>query len=751
MDWKLPLKSLQTDFIERLKSNEIFHCPIKGTFCELTIIPQQETQEIKDFCEKMADKFKGASLHQSASEIFINNMKGKLAEAAVKARLAHLITPIDLGIKVGGDGQVDFRLASNPHVGIQVKARQGSVDIVQWEISAEEVEKNAALVCILIQEKVTKVQSEYRLIHAGFIPTNQIQVEPGKKAFVGIKDLLYCGGLACYLVDIHLEEKPVIVSTTTPTKDEAAVISSFALTKAEAILQLEQQLNELDQEQSQIGFEIPPGPQRISGIAGSGKTLLLCQKAAQMYIRSKRENLDWNIALVFFTRSLYGAVTELVDFWLRLLSNDEIRYDPNNPHLRVLHAWGEKGQPGFYSTIAQAHGVGKMIPGSISQYSPPERLAYLCKRVLENHSVTPMFDAILIDEGQDLSVNDDELRYQQRQAIYWLAWQSLKPSDPQQPHLRRLIWAYDEAQSLHTLSIPTAQEVLGEELKLLIGGSGGGFYSGGIRKAHVMSRCYRTPGRVLTAAHAIGMGWLRPGGMLTGFTNKQDWKRIGYEVEGDFRKIDATISLHRPPKNSPNPINSLWQGELLKFETYENRAAELSALVEKIQYDLNHEGLKPSRDILVIVLASHFEAKALETQVAQTLMAQGIDIFIPGALRRNVLNPTYPQLNANNFWCEGAVTVSRVQRAKGNEASMVYVVGFDNIAQEESNITLRNQLFVALTRSRAWVYLSGVKQHGEGADYELYEEMRQVIASRETFTFQFQRPQHDVGEAVEVI
>jgi hypothetical protein len=162
MDWKLPLNSLQKDFIQRLEFNNIFHCPIEGRFSELTIIPHQETQEIRKFCEEMSDKFKGVS--QQASKIFINNMKGKLAEAAVKARLASLITPIDLDIKVGGDGKVDFRLVGNPNIGIQVKARHGSVDTVQWEISAEEAEKNAALVCILIKEKVTKIQSEYKLI-----------------------------------------------------------------------------------------------------------------------------------------------------------------------------------------------------------------------------------------------------------------------------------------------------------------------------------------------------------------------------------------------------------------------------------------------------------------------------------------------------------------------------------------------------------------------------------------------------------
>lgn len=39
---------------------------------------------------------------------------------------------------------------------------------------------------------------------------------------------------------------------------------------------------------------------------------------------------------------------------------------------------------------------------------------------------------------------------------------------------------------------------------------------------------------------------------------------------------------------------------------------------------------------------------------------------------------------------------------------MVYLVGLDNIAKNESDLKLRNQLFVALTRSRGWVSLSGI-------------------------------------------
>jgi superfamily I DNA and RNA helicase len=93
---------------------------------------------------------------------------------------------------------------------------------------------------------------------------------------------------------------------------------------------------------------------------------------------------------------------------------------------------------------------------------------------------------------------------------------------------------------------------------------------------------------------------------------------------------------------------------------------------------------------------------------------------------------------------EGGVTVSRVPRAKGNEADMVYVVGFDNVARNESDVSLRNQLFVALTRTRGWATLSGV------GNYPMYEEMQRVIQSGDTFTFTYKRPlKRDIAEGEE--
>ncbi|MEY3334087.1 MAG: hypothetical protein RLZZ176_2390, partial [Cyanobacteriota bacterium] len=90
-------------------------------------------------------------------------------------------------------------------IGIQVKARNGNFDKIQWSISREEIEKNAVLVCILIQEEVSEAQAEYNLILAGFLPTNMITLSAGK-ALVGIDELLYAGALRSYLESLTSSE-----------------------------------------------------------------------------------------------------------------------------------------------------------------------------------------------------------------------------------------------------------------------------------------------------------------------------------------------------------------------------------------------------------------------------------------------------------------------------------------------------------------------------------------------------------------
>ncbi|MBW4445010.1 MAG: hypothetical protein KME10_28235 [Plectolyngbya sp. WJT66-NPBG17] len=71
--------------------------------------------------------------------------------------------------------------------------------------------------------------------------------------------------------------------------------------------------------------------------------------------------------------------------------------------------------------------------------------------------------------SQDLVVRD-ELKYNDRQTIYSLAWQALRPVTSDNPDICRLIWSYDKAQRLDSLKIPSYREIFGTELGTILSG-----------------------------------------------------------------------------------------------------------------------------------------------------------------------------------------------------------------------------------------------------------------------------------------
>ncbi|MGB3692262.1 MAG: pentapeptide repeat-containing protein [Spirulinaceae cyanobacterium] len=483
----------------------------------------------------------------------------------------------------------------------------------------------------------------------------------------------------------------------------------------------------LDWEQERIAKQIPPGPQRLRGVAGSGKSVLLCQKAAHFHLKYPH----WQIALVFFSRSLYYPIVAQVDRWLRYFSCNQVSYDPQNYNLRVLHAWGSRQQPGLYSVLCRQTGIPPLAVTDTRSRQPQEALAEACTDLLQQAAIPQLFDAILIDEGQDLLV-EPEYKYQHKQPFYWLAYQALHPANPAQPEQKRLIWADDEAQSLTSLRVANAQELFGEELAHLVAGE----YSGGMAKTALLRRSYRTPESILTVAQALSMGFLKPGGMVTGMSSLADWQALGYrsQVTNSSLGRGKVLTIERLEDNSPHPLPQLWTGEIIEFQIHRDRNSELAALSQNLFYNLRYDGLRPSRELLVIILGSGLEAIKLEKTVAQFLIAQGLDIYIPSTSTHNQLRSDKSNSQPNQFWYEGAITISRIHRAKGQEADLVYLVGLEQIAKEEHNLSLRNQLLVALTRTRGWVHLSGI------GDYPLYEELHSIIHKGTSFSFRQDRP-----------
>lgn len=69
--------------------------------------------------------------------------------------LGDTVTAVNYELKQRGDGKVNFTPSGHSDIGIQVKARTGSPNDIEWFIDAEEIQRNRALVCFLIQEAVS--------------------------------------------------------------------------------------------------------------------------------------------------------------------------------------------------------------------------------------------------------------------------------------------------------------------------------------------------------------------------------------------------------------------------------------------------------------------------------------------------------------------------------------------------------------------------------------------------------------------
>lgn len=511
-------------------------------------------------------------------------------------------------------------------------------------------------------------------------------------------------------------------------------------TKGQIYNLVKNKMYDLDIQQEVIAKAIPPGPQRIRGIAGSGKTLLICQKAAIMHLRYP----DWKIAVVFFTQSLYDTITKSIDMYMKAFSNGEVSYSKDS-NLKILHAWGRKDKNGFYKEVVSRNGCKFRNAKDVNsecgkRLEPNNSINYISKKLLEetNENLEQIFDAVLIDEGQDL-VGDEEFKFDDKQSFYYMAYKSLKPVS-KDSKLKRLIWAYDELQSLNDKKIPSSKEIFGDSTLV------SGVYKGGIKKSEVMKKCYRTPHHILTTAHAVGMGFFRKDGLISGYTRKEEWEDIGYEVlEGDFKKIGNQIKLTRPIQNSPNPINEFFDGKSMEFNTFNSEYDMIRELAKNIKNDIYKHKLNPSRDILIINLNDSFKGSKMQTEIGRALNDEKINFYMPSYEKINDFVCKWPNQKPkpNIFWQDNAVTISQIGRAKGNEAPMVYVVGVEETAKNESSISHRNKLFTALTRSSCWVKLMGV------GSYSLYEEIEEAINSEGTFTFKFTKPKKDTNDSVD--
>ena len=226
------------------------------------------------------------------------------------------------------------------------------------------------------------------------------------------------------------------VSTIKPAKKRAGVQAG---TRGAILKDIERNIANLDQWQKAAAIESPEGPQRIRGLAGSGKTIVLALKAAYWH----SQNPEWQIAVTFHSRALYQQMTDLTTRFTFEHTNDS----PDPDHLKIIHSWGSGSRPGVYSLMAAALGeTPRDYAYARGMYGVDDAFQGICRELLEIARVRtpqPIFDAVLIDEAQDLPPEFFQLVYRFTR------------------NPKRIVWAFDEMQKLSESTMPDTDELFG--------------------------------------------------------------------------------------------------------------------------------------------------------------------------------------------------------------------------------------------------------------------------------------------------
>jgi len=488
--------------------------------------------------------------------------------------------------------------------------------------------------------------------------------------------------LAPMLSDMEWQLVRSIIQGATPLNKPSSALPIKVTNLGTAIAELDRQIKLLDREQERAAIKIADGPQLIRGLAGTGKTVLLAMRAAHIHLRYP----DKKILFTFNTQSLYKQAGKLIsDFYYDFSGGER----PNWNMLHIRHAWGGRTRSGVYSDLCDIQGVTPYSYSAARERNPKSPFQFCCERALKL-PILPQYDFILVDEAQDFP-----------KAFFRVLWKLLF-----EPH--RICWAYDELQSLSSLEIPKPEELFGRDkngnpLVSLEGDP----YPGGIEKDFVLHRSYRCPYPVLMLAHAIGLGLYSPNGCIQMLGNKSSWESIGYVVESGVFKQDEQIVISRPLENSPNRISSIYDKQsLVVAESFRDREEELDWVAESIHRDITQEGVAPEQ-IMVISLDMP-QSKHYLTGVQSRLLRHNIDSTMPGLID-----------DTANFAEKMKVTLSTIFRAKGNEAYIVYILSFDSLFDYAEEIENRNRTFTSITRSKAWVRITGTGKYMEDAKKEI--------------------------------
>ncbi|SCK02097.1 Superfamily I DNA and RNA helicases [uncultured Clostridium sp.] len=294
---------------------------------------------------------------------------------------------------------------------------------------------------------------------------------------------------------------------------------------------------------------------KIQGLAGTGKTELLLHRLKEIYLASENSKIVFTCQSKTLANKLKARISEFFNF---MKVTKQIEW---NERIWAMHGWGSVKDIynlGTYGMICRLYKLPFYSANSGS-------FAFACKRTLEHIKETkitiePMFDYMLIDEGQDFT---------------------------------------DDFIELCSMVTKNQVFVAGDIFQDIFG-----IQNVETQPNYLLNKCYRTDPRTLMFAHALGLALYE--NPVLRFLKDEEWKACGYT----FEVKDGRYKLRREPVkrfDDIDPLKSPNSMEIIKYNNY--NSMDIINIIKQI--GINYPDIK-SEDIAIVFPNEKLDYKKID-------------------------------------------------------------------------------------------------------------------------------------------
>jgi len=430
-----------------------------------------------------------------------------------------------------------------------------------------------------------------------------------------------------------------------------------------------------DEQQSLSRIDVNGVPRLFRGVAGSGKSIVLANQVTN-YLTRQKQLFDLGralkVAVICFNRALVPMLQTKIKDAYNAKTQMELPESLTVSHIN-----------GFFYLMSKSRG-GVLDYVSISEEPDPEkRAAHYLEQIdtLKKHQPDTydalLFDAVFVDEGQDLTPNEFRFLLEMTRA-------DSKTTE------KSFVIFYDDAQNLYARPRPNWKQIGLEVSK---------------GRARVLRQCFRNTFPVINTAFNVLLG------------TKSENKNVATRTFADIaylkqqKLIDETDSYVRvnfAKRDGPAPF----------LKEFADRQSEKDWIVHEVLRLVEHEQVRPEDILILFRQSSDFED--LEESIRQADHQQIIKGFIkPYGNNRDrdayIFQTSY-------------LTLSTIHGAKGYDAMVIFLIGVDLFEDTPQD---RAAFYVGATRSKLALYLTGIEKKGK-----FLNEVKAILSDTSTPTKQ---------------